>query len=117
MLIMVHFNVQFEILVQSILTKKTDHGGRIVIVLMFGGFAGFGFNEESAFEPLLAGVVPRHGEKTGQMVEFPFHIRVEEGHIPFPSAPEYIILPSQFNGGIEGVLDLSARIEIGRAHV
>src|SRR5574343_59828 len=120
---MVHLNIQFEILIQTVLTEKSDHSSSIVIILMFGGLAGFGFDKEYPFETLTACIITRHGQKTTQMIQLTPHISIQQGHITFTPAPEYIILSSQCNGGIEGIFYLctgigqSGKIRIGRSPV
>ena len=73
---------------------------------MFGRFHRFRFDEESTFETFCTGIVASDGEHHGQMLFLPFLIGIEQRHITFAAAPEYIIRSAQFDGCVDGVFDL-----------
>ena len=114
---MVHFNIHLKILIQTILTQESDNGLCIYIVLMLGWFHWFGLNEECTLETFSTSIVTGHTQHRCQMVFLPLHIGIKQAHISFAAAPEYIILTTQLDGGIDGILDLydstSHHIEIG----
>ena len=53
-----------------------------------------------------------HGqvEEPGQLLLLPFHIRVEQGFVALPAAPEDVVGPAQLLGGGDGVLDLEGGV-------
>src|SRR5690606_5835518 len=87
----VHFQIEFKVLIQTVMSQEADHSRRIIVILVLGWFHGLRLDQESPGETLLTAIISGHGEELGQMFRFPFHVCVEKGHIAFPAAPEYIV--------------------------
>src|SRR5690606_15049288 len=119
----VHFQIEFKVLIQTVMSQEADHSRRIIVILVLGWFHGLRLDQESPGETLLTAIISGHGDELGQMFRFPFHIRIKERHIAFPTTPEHVVFAAQSNGGINGVLYLSSsigyhiKIWIGRSTV
>jgi hypothetical protein len=101
---------ELEIFLQAELPEKSDHCCRIEIVLMFAGFHWFGFNQECAFPSLFPGIVACHCQKTAHVLQFPFHVGIEQAHITFTATPENVIFAPQCDGRVNGILNLGSGI-------
>src|SRR5258708_5328912 len=62
----VYFYVELEIFIEAVVAQETYYSSAIIIVLMFGRLARLGLNKKYTFEPLFAGIVPSHGNKSFQ---------------------------------------------------
>ena len=107
---MVYFNIQLEVLVETIVLQEADNRCCIVIVLVLGGFHRLRFNEEGSRKALLPSVIACLCKHHGQMIEFPLHIGVVKTRIPFASSPENIVIPSESYSRINCILKLDSRI-------
>ncbi len=106
----IDLDIQFEILIEIMRTKKTDNRFGIHIILMFGRLHGFRLDEEIPLEAFRTGIIARQGQHHGQMFLFTFHVGIQQTHVTFTSAPEHIVLSSKFNGGIQRIFDLRGGI-------
>src|SRR6478752_5039872 len=73
---------------------------------MLGRFAWLWFNEEVSFESLLARIILCHIQESTKVIEFAFHVGVQQGHITLTATPEYIVFSTQCNGCVECILHL-----------
>ncbi|OAV73582.1 hypothetical protein Barb6_00076 [Bacteroidales bacterium Barb6] len=103
---MVYFDVQGEVLVQTVMAEEADNGFRIDIVLMLGRFHRFRLNEEGSLEALFATVIACEGKQGGKMVFFALHVGIQKRHIAFATSPEHVVLTAKGNTGVDGVLYL-----------
>jgi len=87
-------------------------GGRVEVVLVFGGFLGFRLDVELALEPDLFLVLDRLGQEAAEMIEFAFHIGVEQGVVAFAAAPEHIPGAAELLRDLKGLLHLARGIGI-----
>src|SRR5659263_34353 len=110
----VNLHVKLKVLVEAIVAQEAYHRGSVIIILVFGGLHGLGFNIEGALETLFPSIVSCQGKHHGQVLDLPLHVGVEQGEIAFTAAPEDITLSAESNGGINGVLQLYGHI---RQHI
>lgn len=80
---------------------------------MFGWLLRLGFNEVHTPEALFTTVVAGHRQKLGKVFFLTLHIGVEQAHISFASAPEYIVGAAEGDGGIDCIFDLHTRVSRG----
>ena len=102
----VHLDVHLEVLFEAVGLEEADHGFGVDVILVLGGFHGLGLDEEGAGEALGACIVAGHGEHHCQVFLFALLVGVEQAHIAFAAAPEYVVLTAEGDGGVDGVLDL-----------
>ena len=58
--------------------QEADHSFGIYIVLMFGRFHWFGFNQESTFKTTCTGIVTGYHQHLSEMFFFTFLIRIQQ---------------------------------------
>ena len=75
---MVHFYIQLEVLIKSVMAQETNHRFRVKVILVLAGFHRFGLYEESPVKSLFPSIVTGHGKKCCEMVLFAFHVGVEK---------------------------------------
>ena len=113
----VYLDVHFEIFFQTVSFEEADNRFRIYIVLMFGRFHRFRFDQERTFETTGTGIVASQRQHLCQVFFFSLLIRVQQRHITFATAPEYIVLSAEFDRSVDSVFDLYGStgnyIEIG----
>ena len=73
---------------------------------MLGGLHGLGLDEEGTGETLGTGIVARLGEHHGEVFLLATLIGVEQTHVALAATPKDIVLATQLDGGINGILDL-----------
>ena len=80
-------------------------------------FHRFRFNQECTLEAFSASVVASHTKHSSHMFFFTLLVSVEQAHVTFAAAPEYIVLCTKFDTGIDSILNLydsaSHNIEVG----
>ena len=103
---MVGLDVQLEVLHQAILAQEIEASRRIGIILVGGRLPGLWFNVERPFKAYLLLVVDRHVQQGRQVVQLPLHVRVPQGGIAFPAAPEGVAQSAQLVRGVHRRLDL-----------
>src|SRR5690606_7961530 len=106
----VSFQIQFKIFVQAMLTQKADNGCAIEVVLMFGRLHWFWLDEESTFKALATSVVACHGQEARHVLLLTLHVGVEQAHVTFTAAPEYVVFAIKRDGCIERVLQLRTSV-------
>ncbi len=87
---MVGLYIQLEIIHEAIALQKRMTAGRVKIILVFGRFLWLWLDIKLTREFNLLFVFHRHVQESAQMVQLAAHIGVEQGLIPFASAPENI---------------------------
>ena len=105
----VHLDIHLEVLVQSVRLEESDDRLRVHVVLVLGGFHGLGLDEEGASESLGAGIVACLGKHHGQVFLLAFLVSIEQTHVSLASAPEDVVLATQFDGCVDSVLNLHRR--------
>src|SRR5659263_231709 len=95
----VNLHVKLKVLVEAIVAQEAYHRGSVIIILVFGGLHGLGFNIEGALETLFPSIVSCQGKHHGQVLDLPLHVGVEQGEIAFTAAPEDITLSAESVGG------------------
>lgn len=98
----INFYINFEVVYQVVGLQEVGYGCCIKIILMFGGFYRFRFNEEVVFEVLFVGVVFGCMQEGCQVVKFVFYICIEQREIVFLAVLEDVVFIVQFDCGIEG---------------
>lgn len=94
----VGFEIELEMILQTVFTQEIQACGGIRIILVFGGFFWFWLDEKLGFHAELFLVIDRHVEQLRQMVEFPFHVSVVKGGVTLASAPEDITIALELMG-------------------
>ena len=94
------FNVQFEVIRESVLVQKAQRRLGVVVVLVLGGFARFGFEEELKGVALLLLVLDGHAIERRHVVAFLFEIGVQQGLVTFATAPKDVIQASELVGNV-----------------
>ncbi len=84
---MIHFNIQFKIFIQTIMSQETNHRSAIIIILMFCRFQGLGSMKKYAFESLLTRIIPCHMQETAPGVPVPVSYRYLADSYILPSHP------------------------------
>src|SRR4051794_32808617 len=107
---MVYLKIDLEIFIQSVMTQEAYYRCCIIVVLVLRWLHRFRFDEESSFKTLLACIVFGGVQKPRQVLLFTFHVCVKQSHVAFASTPEYIVLPTQSNGGIKRCFYLGSRM-------
>ncbi len=110
----VGLDIEFEILLQPVLTQETHHRGAVEIVLVLHRLHRLGLDQEIALEADAASVVARQGEEARQVLLLAPHLRVVQARIPLATAPEHVVLPAQRHRRLQRRLDLHRR---ARHHV
>ena len=106
----VDLDVELEVVHQVVLAQEPGYGGGVEVVLVLAGLEGLRLDEEGAGEALLAGVVAAHRQELGQVVHLAAEVGIEQAHVALAAAPEDVVLPAEFDGGVDGVLDLGAGV-------
>ena len=113
----VHFDVNLEVLVETMCFQEADHGFGVYIVLMFGGFHRLWLDQECTGETFGAGIVAGHGQHGCQMFLFALLVGIEQAHVAFAASPEHIVLSAKCNCSVDSVLYLHGgtchNVEIG----
>ena len=107
---MVDLNVYFKIIGKAVFIQKTNHRCRIVIILVFAWLARFWFDEERAFEAILAGIIFGNMQKLSKVLNFTVHVRIQKRHITLTTSPENIAIAIQGNCGINGGFHLGSAV-------
>ena len=102
----VGFDVQLQVRQQVVLPEEVEAGGGVGIVLMLGRLFRLGLDVELALEADLLGVVDRHVQELGEVVELALHVGVPEILVAFAAAPEDVAGAVEFLGDFEGLLHL-----------
>ena len=100
----IHFDVQFEVIKEIVLSQEGDTCGRVKIVLVFGGLHGLGLKEKFACKADRACVIECLVKKHREMIPFPFHICIEQGQVSLTATPEDNMFSSEFEGCIQDPL-------------
>ena len=98
--------VELEVGHQVVLPQEVDAGGGVGIVLMLGRLFRLGLNEEGAFEADFLGVVDRHVEELGEVIELALHVGVIEALVAFAAAPEDVVFAAEIERDFEAFFDL-----------
>ena len=77
---------------------------------MLAGFGGLGFNEVDSLETDLAAIVARHAQELPQVVQFTFHIGVDQRSVALTTAPEHVVFTAQLHGGFQCRFHLGAAV-------
>ncbi|MNN25709.1 hypothetical protein D3C81_1391940 [compost metagenome] len=83
----VGLDVDLDFVLQPELLKKAEHGGAVVIVLVFGRLLRLGFDQQVAGETDLVLVLDHHAHKAAELFAFTLQVRVEQGFVAFATAP------------------------------
>ena len=104
----IHLDIYFEILIQTMSFQEADYSFRIYVILMFSRFHRFRFDQESTFETTGTGIVTSNRQHLCKVFFFTFLICVQKRHIAFTTTPKHIILSAKFNRCINRIFDLNS---------
>src|SRR5712664_263675 len=105
----VDLDVGPDLLLEPEALEEGVEGGGVEIVLVLGRLAGFGLHQDHAFESATVLVVDDEGEEPAQLLQLALDVRIEEGLVALPAAPEDVVLPAELASGVHGLLDLRGR--------
>src|ERR1700724_2160360 len=105
----VDLDVGPDLLLEPEALEEGVEGGGVEIVLVLGGLAGLGLHQDRAFESAAVLVVDDEGEEPAQLLQLVLDVRIEEGLVALPAAPEDVVLPAELASGVHGLLDLRGR--------
>ena len=103
---MIRLNVDLDLVLQAVAAQKAVDRGHVVVVLVFGRFARFGFNQNRAFETDFVFVLNHHVHEAAHLVQLMADAGVEQRFITFAAAPQHVVLAAEFVCGIHRFLDL-----------
>ena len=106
----VGFQVEFEVTHQAVFAEEIQARSGIGIVLVRGGFAWLRLDVELTFEADFFRVVDGHVQQGGKVVEFTFHVGIEQGGVAFTTAPEGVAFAAEFECGIHGGFHLGCAV-------
>ena len=106
----IYFNIQFKIVLQTMLFQKCNYRLRVIIVLVLSWFHRFWFNQESTFKTLLATIIASHCKKLPHVRQLTFSIGIMQCHISFSSTPKNVVRSTQRNGCIYSIFNLHTGI-------
>ena len=95
------FNIQLEILIESVLPQKAYRRRRVEIVLMRHGLLRLGFDIEIALKADASAVLHGHAHKRRYVFLLKFNIGVQQSLVALSSAPEHIAPAAELDGNIE----------------
>ena len=93
-----------------VLLEEGVHGGRVEVVLVLGGLLGLRLDQERALEADLVLVLGHEREEAAELVELLLHVGVEQRLVPFPAAPEHVVLAAEPVRRLEDLGDLRRRV-------
>ena len=103
----VHFDVHFEVFVQTVGFQEADNRFRVCVILMLGRFHRFRLNQERTFEAACTGIVACNGQHLCKVFFFTLLVGIQQRHIAFASTPEHVVRTAQFDCCVNGILDLN----------
>ena len=89
---------------------KFRQAGGVEVVLMFGRLFRFWFEEELTCEADRPGVLMSHVHEAGEVIEFAFHVGVEEIVVTLTAAPENVVFAAEFVRDFNRLLHLSGSV-------
>ena len=119
----VHLDINLEVLIKTMSFQETNNGFRIHIILVLRRLHWFWFNQERTLESLCTSIVASHSQHRSHVFFLTLLVGVQQAHITFTTAPEYIVGTTKFDSSINSVLDLNdstsynIEIRIGRSTI
>ena len=92
----VGLDVEFDVLLESVLADEIEAGRRVEVVLVLGRLFGLGLEQELPLEADRLGEIDRHVHEAGQVIELTLHVGVVEVGVPLAASPEDIVHAPQF---------------------
>ena len=121
----VRFDVELHLLLQTVGKKERVDGFHVVIVLVFGGFARFRFDQDRAGKADLVFVLDHHPQETPELRLLLPQIRIEKRIVTLAAAPQHVVLSAEPFGQLDAMAHLGRReakhigirIRCGAGHV
>ena len=119
----VYFDVYLEVLVEVVSTQEADNGFGVNVILVLRWLHWLRLDQEGALEAFCTCIVASHSQHGSHMLFLALLIGVQEAHVTFATAPEYIVLSTQLDAGIDSVLNLHdsaghyVEVRVGRSTV
>ena len=88
---MVGFDIHLHMIDQPLGPTEVQACGHVEIVLMLRRLLGLWLKQELPLKSNLLRIVDRHVHKRGQVVEFAFHIGIEQVLVSLATAPKHVI--------------------------
>mmetsp|Transcript_38154 Transcript_38154/g.46544 ORF Transcript_38154/g.46544 Transcript_38154/m.46544 type:complete len:341 (-) Transcript_38154:137-1159(-) len=111
---MIWLNIQFKLLLKTILRQKSQSRLSIVIILMFRRLAWFWLNQKLRRVPLAFSIVNDHAVHGCHVIALFFQIGVEQGLIPLTPTPKHVVFTSQFRIHVHDFFDLAGGVAVHR---
>ena len=106
----VGLEIELEVGGQVVGAEEVAAGGRVAVVLVLGRLFRLRFDQKLPFEADFLGVVDGKVHEVPEVIDFPFHIGVQECHVAFATTPKHIVLPAELFGDFHRGFDLGGRI-------
>ncbi len=103
---MVDLDVDLDVVLESVVLEEPVDGGRVVVVLVLGGFLRLRLDQDRALEPDLVLVVHHHLQEATELIELLGHVGVEEHLVALAAAPQHVVGAAEAVGGVDAVLHL-----------
>ena len=81
------FDVDLDLFFETITAQEAIDRGYVVIVLVLGGFARFGFDQDAALEADFVFVFHHHVHKAAHLVQLLANARVQQGFVALTATP------------------------------
>jgi len=106
------FQIEFEMFEQVEFAQEVQARGCVGVVLVCRWFLRFGFDVELALKSNALFIIHGHVEEGPEVIAFPLEVGVDDGAVPFASAPERVALAAQRVGYIHGLLHLRSGMRV-----
>ena len=106
----VGFNVQFEMVNQTVLQQERMARLGVVVVLVSGRLTGLGLDVELPFESQSLLVLHRQVQQPREVFPLPAHVGVQQCVVALASTPEDVPRPAQPMRHFDGFLHLGCRV-------
>ena len=87
----VGFNIDLDFALQTVAAQKSVDCGYIVIVLMLGGFARLGLDQDRAFEANLVLVLHHHVQEATHLIQLLANAGVQQCLVALATAPKHVV--------------------------
>ena len=100
-------DVELEIVAgKAVALQERVHVAAVVVVLVLGGLARLGLDEQRALEADLVLVLDHQIHEAAKLVELALHVGVEQSLVAFAPAPQHVVFAAQLLRNVERLLHL-----------
>lgn len=106
----VGLKIELEVTHEAVFAEEIQARSGIGIVLVRGRFAWFWLDVELTFEADFFRVIDSHVQQCCKVIEFAFHVGVEQGGVAFATAPEGVAFAAKLESGVHGGFHLGSAV-------